>query len=116
MEIIIKGMRATNSMEKINNNFNGKYGEHDVNEILRFERYVESKKGADTIVYHPKNRNAVQYLVFKAINWSYDTITYNEETNTLKCEDNYVEFGGDKAIGNLAMGIIKNGGSVTFVG
>lgn len=115
MEIIIKCNRADNSIEKINSQFNGKFGEYDVNEILRFERYVKSKKDEDTIVYHPKNKNSVQYLAYKAINWSYDTITYDEETNTLKCEDNYVEFDGNKGMWNLVNGVIKNGGEVILV-
>ena len=115
MEISIKCLMANNSLEKINNEFNGKYDEYDVNEILRFERYVKSKKGEDTIVYHPKNKNAVQYLVYKAINWSYDTVTYNEETNTLKCEDNYVEFDGNKGMCNLVNGVIENGGEVIVI-
>lgn len=115
MEVKIKCLRANNSLEKINSQFNGKYDEYDVNEILRFERYVKSKKGEDTIVYHPKNKNAVQNLVYKAIKWSYDTVTYNEETNTLKCEDNYVELGGNKAMGHLAMNVLENGGEVILV-
>ena len=115
MKVKIKCLRANNSLEKINNEFNGKFGEYDVNENLRFERYVKSKKGEDTIVYHPKNKNAVQYLVYKAINWSYDTVTYNEETNTLKCEDNYVEFDGNKSMWNLVNGVIENGGEVILV-
>ena len=115
MEVKIKCLRADNSIEKINNEFNGKYGEYDVNEILRFERYVESKNGEDTIVYHPKNKNAVQYLVYKAISLSYDTITYNEETNTLKCEDSYLEFDGDKEMWHLAMDVAKNGGKITII-
>lgn len=115
MEIIIKCKRADNSLEKINNEFNGKFDEYDVNEILRFERYVESKNGADTIVYHPKNKNAVQYLAYKAINLSYDTITYNEETNTLKCEDSYEESCVDKEMWHLAMDVAKNGGKITII-
>ena len=115
MEFIIKCKRADNSLEKINNEFNGKYNEYDVNEILRFERYVKSKKGADTVVYHPKNKNAVQHIVYKAINWSYDTVTYNEETNTIKCEDNYVEFDGNKEMWNLVNGVLENGGDVVVI-
>ena len=115
MNVKIKCLRANNSLEKINSQFNGKFGEYDVNEILRFERYVKSKKGEDTIVYHPKNKNAVQYLVYKAINWSYDTVTYNEETNTLKCEDSYEDLGGDKEMWHLAMDVAKNGGKITII-
>ena len=57
----------------------------------------------------------MQYLVYKAINWSYDTVTYNEETNTLKCEDSYEDLGGDKEMWHLAMDVAKNGGKITII-
>lgn len=121
MNYLIKGMRRNNNMVDINNGFNGKYGEYDVNENLRFEKYVKSKNGADKVVYHPKNKNAVQHLVFKAINWSYDTITYNDETNTLTCVDTYPDFNGNKEAADKAtaemtalLKMVKAGGSVIF--